>query len=99
MRKKPKVLITDGVHQNLLDGLTKAGFSCDYYPKISLENVLDIIADYQGIVINSKIIVDSFFLNKAVQLKFIGRLGSGLEIIDLDYAQQKNIKVDNTWRI
>lgn len=93
MEQRPKVLITDGVHPLLLEGLTTAGYDCDYFPKTTLAHVLQIIEDYQGIIINSKILVDRAFLDKAQQLQFIGRLGSGLEIIDLDYADQKGVRV------
>lgn len=93
MNQQAKVLISDDVHQLLIDGLTQAGYSCDYRPAISLKEVLAIIHEYQGIIINSKILVDRTFLDKAVQLKFVARLGSGLEIIDLDYAQEKKILV------
>lgn len=88
-----RVLITDGVHRVLIEGLTTAGYYCDYMPSISLEEVRAIIPQYQGIIINSKITVDRSFLDKATQLKFIGRLGSGLEIIDLEYAQIKKVAV------
>lgn len=91
--EEPKVLITDGVHNLLIEGLTVAGYRCDYMPSISLEEVRAMIHHYQGIIINSKITVDRSFLDKATQLKFIGRLGSGLEIIDLDYAKIKNVAV------
>lgn len=93
VNKTPKVLITDAVHLLLMEGLEKAGYSCDYMPSISLEEVRAIIDQYIGIIINSKITVDRMFLDKAVQLQFIGRLGSGLEIIDLEYAHQKNVAV------
>lgn len=93
MPELPKLLITDAVDPLLIEGLTKAGYQCDYQPKISLTEVLKIIAAYQGIVINSKIIVDQKFLDTAEQLQFIARLGSGLEIIDLEYAAQKGILV------
>lgn len=93
MTQQNKVLITDDVHQLLIDGLNSAGYHCDYHPEISLEKVLTIIHNYEGIIINSKIIVDRIFLDNAVQLKFVARLGSGLEIIDLDYAQQKQVAV------
>lgn len=93
MLELPKLLITDAVDPLLIEGLTKAGYECDYQPKISLSEVLKIIAAYQGIVINSKIIVDQRFLDAAKQLQFIARLGSGLEIIDLEYATQKGVLV------
>jgi D-3-phosphoglycerate dehydrogenase len=90
---EPRVLITDGVHRLLIEGLTAAGYYCDYKPSISLEDVRAIIPQYEGIIINSKITVDRSFLDKATQLKFIGRLGSGLEIIDLEYAKIKKVAV------
>mgnify|MGYP000079147837 CR=1 FL=1 len=92
-KEQAKVLITDGVHSLLIEGLTAAGYYCDYMPSISLEDVRAIIHQYQGIIINSKITVDRSFLDKATQLKFIGRLGSGLEIIDLEYAKTKQVAV------
>jgi D-3-phosphoglycerate dehydrogenase len=92
-KEQARVLITDGVHPLLIEGLTAAGYYCDYMPSISLEEVRAIIQNYQGIIINSKITVDRSFLDKATQLKFIGRLGSGLEIIDLEYAKIKQVAV------
>ena len=92
-KEQAKVLITDGVHPLLIEGLTAAGYYCDYMPSISLEEVRAIISQYQGIIINSKITVDRSFLDQAIQLKFIGRLGSGLEIIDLEYAKVKQVAV------
>lgn len=89
----PRVLVTDAVHPLLLEGLEAMGYVCDYEPKISLEAVRQKIAPYVGLIINSKILVDRSFLDEAVQLKFIGRLGSGLEIIDLEYAQVRGVAV------
>ncbi len=88
-----KILITDGVHPMLLEGFQEMGFEVDYHPKISLAKVHDMIAPYEGMIINSKIICDIELLDKAKQLKFIGRLGSGMEIIDQVYAAQKGIAV------
>ena len=91
-----KALVTDNVHEVLLDDLKLAGYDCTYLPKIEQKEVEAIIEDYEILIINSKINVDKTFIDKATQLKFIGRLGSGLEIIDLDYAKSKNIKVYNS---
>ena len=93
MWKVKKILITDYSHYLLQAGLEKANFICDYQPEISYEQTLAIVADYEGIIINSKILVDNFFLDKAKKLQFVARLGSGLEIIDLDYAQEKNLQI------
>lgn len=88
-----KVLITDGVHPLLQEGLEAAGYSCDYHPKISLEEVHERIIPYSGLIINSKIIVDKAMLDKADKLEFVARLGSGMEIVDQVYAAQKGVAV------
>ncbi len=88
-----KALITDGVDPLLIKGLEGLGFDCDYHPKISLAQTTSMIEPYEGLIINSKIKVDKHFLDKAKHLKFIGRLGSGMEIIDQNYAAQKGVAV------
>ena len=88
-----KVLITDSVHPLLIKGLENVGFECDYQPDISLNEVRKIIGAYHGLIINSKILADRSMLDDSKQLRFIGRLGSGMEIIDTSYAASKKIAV------
>ena len=88
-----KVLVTDGVDPLLIEGLERDGFVCDYFPSISLEEVRNIIAPYEGLIVNSKILVDRFLLDKGQNLRFVGRLGSGMEIIDQEYAAKRNVAV------
>ncbi len=88
-----KVLITDDVHPLLIQNFKDLAYIVDYYPDISLEEVKQIIPEYEGLIVNSKIIVDKAFIDQAKQLKFIGRLGSGMEIIDQPYAKLKGIGV------
>ena len=88
-----KVLVTDGVDPILIEGLEADGFECDYHPAISLEEVRKIIEPYEGLIVNSKILVDRFLLDKAKKLRFVGRLGSGMEIIDQVYAAEKGVAV------
>jgi D-3-phosphoglycerate dehydrogenase len=88
-----KVLVTDGVHPLLIEGLEADGFYCDYQPDISLDSVRDIIRDFEGLIVNSKILVDRLLLDKASKLRFVGRLGSGMEIIDQEYAAIKGVAV------
>lgn len=89
----PRVLVTDNVHPLLLEGLTDAGYTCTYLPKIDLPTTRQLVANYEGLVINSKTLVDRSFLEAAPHLKFIARLGSGLEIIDLEAAQDYQVEV------
>lgn len=91
-----KILITDLADTLLADGLTKAGYHCDYRPEISYQEALNIIQDYVGVVINSKILVNKDFLARARNLRFVARLGSGLEIIDLPAAAAAGVAVHSS---
>lgn len=93
---RKRILITDKVHPVLINGLKNKGCQVDY--DTSLDNlILDkIIHLYDGIIINSKIIMDKDRIDRGKGLQFIGRLGSGLEIIDIDHASEKLIKVYNS---
>ncbi len=91
-----KILITDGVHKTLPDGLEKAGFEIDYYPKIALEKVITMVGPYSGLVINSKIRVDARLLDEAPHLEFVARLGSGMEIIHQEETAKRGVAVFNS---
>ena len=91
-----KVLITDGVHDILPASLKEMGYEVHYDQSIPRTRVLEIIQDYEGIIVNSRMFMDVDMMDRAVQLKFIGRLGSGLDIIDLPYAEKKGIAVINS---
>ncbi len=94
--KNMKILITDFVHELLIDGLKANNFEVTYSPEIKLEETKKIIKDYCVVVINTKTVMDKDMIDKAKNLKLIVRLGSGLDIIDLNYAKKKNIIVKNT---
>ncbi len=91
-----KALITDRVHQRLIEGLEEMGYNVDYEPTIALNGVHELIESYEGIVINSKVKMYKELIDKSVNLKWIARLGSGLEIIDIPYAESKGIAVMNS---
>ena len=88
---KPKVIITAYAHPCLQEELIQRGFDVDVREKIGYDELLDQIHLYHGLVVTTRIKVDQQLLDAATQLKWIGRLGSGMEIIDVDYAVQKNI--------
>lgn len=87
------VLITDDCHPLLIDGLTRLGYECRFLPDITLEETRRVIGDYEGLIINSKILVDRDLLDAAPHLRFVGRLGSGMEIVDQAYAAQRGVAV------
>jgi len=86
-----RILIVDLIHEVLVEKLENAGFKCLYNPEISGEEIINTIQNYEGLVIRSKIKLTKEILQKAVKLKFIGRVGAGLESIDLDYCKENNI--------
>ena len=90
-----KVLITDKVHQLLPNALIKKGWDVDYKTSITLDEVHDSIHDYDGIIINSKILMDRTLIDKGKKLTFVARLGSGMEIVDITNARSRGIRVIN----
>ncbi len=88
-----KILHLDKNHPLLIEQLTAVGFENDenyYAPKDAIEQI---IHQYDGIVLRSRFKIDKAFLDAATNLKFIGRVGAGLENIDCEYAEQKGIKL------
>ncbi len=86
-----KILHLDSNHRVLLDQLADAGYNNDEDYESSKIEIESKIKDYIGIVIRSRFKIDKQFIDKAVNLKFIARVGAGLENIDCDYAKSKNI--------
>ena len=80
-----KVLFIDTNHPLLIEGLRKLGFICDEDYSSSKSEIEKQIHFYDGLIIRSRFSIDKTFLEKASQLKFIGRVGAGLENIDIDY--------------
>ena len=91
-----KILITDYVHDLLIEKLKSHGYDFDYMPDITLPGVKSVIKRYCAVVINTKTRMDKEMLKLADSLKLIVRLGSGLDIVDLDYAAEKGIVVERT---
>ncbi|MCH8330468.1 MAG: hypothetical protein IH946_03660 [Bacteroidetes bacterium] len=86
-----KVLITDDMHETFVDSLVKMGFECNYKPDIEQHDVMNIIADYMGLIISSHIKVDAELIDRANKLLFVGRAGSGMESIDVEYLDKKGV--------
>ncbi len=91
-----KILITDKVHPAIIEGLHANGWIVDYDTTVENSKLDDILNQYTGIIINSKIIMHRTRIERGTKLQFIGRLGSGLEIIDVKHAAEKNIMVYNS---
>ena len=89
-----KILHLDTTHPFLGKELEKIGFT-NYYDFKTIKSELK-ISDFFGIIIRSRISIDKNFIDKCKNLKFIARIGSGIENIDVDYAKQKGIQVIST---
>ena len=88
-----KILHIDSNHNILLEMLEKAGFVNETDFTSSKEEIENKIRNYDGIIIRSRFKIDKTFLDKAENLKFIARVGVGLESIDCEYATPKNIEL------
>lgn len=86
-----KVLFINSTNKALVEILEANNFNCDYKPDISKSEIHNEIGNYEGVVTRSKITFDKELLDKATELKFIGRVGAGMENIDIEYAESKGI--------
>ncbi|MCP4520891.1 MAG: phosphoglycerate dehydrogenase [Cytophagales bacterium] len=90
-----KVLIVDEMHECILPLLEKQGHEVNYVPTITKDEVLEIIEEYEGIVVRSKLSFDKHFFQQAKKLKFIARAGAGLDQIDLEEVERRKIQLFN----
>lgn len=88
-----KVLLLDKNHPLLQEGLEKLGYQCDIDYSSSKSEVETKMREYVGIVLRSRFKIDSKFIDSSPNLRFIARVGAGLESINREYASQKGIQL------
>jgi D-3-phosphoglycerate dehydrogenase / 2-oxoglutarate reductase len=88
-----RVAFLDTVHPLIAEQFSKHNWQCDFLYSSTKDQLKNIVHQYDGIILRSRIKMDADFLKHATQLKFIGRPGAGLENIDLAFCEQKNIQV------
>ncbi|MCX8169898.1 MAG: hydroxyacid dehydrogenase, partial [Candidatus Methanomethyliaceae archaeon] len=91
-----KILIADEVHEECSEKLKKAGFEVEEKPNITNEDLKKIINNYDILIVRGRIKVTRDIIENATNLKLIGRVGVGLDNIDVEAAERRGIKVINT---
>lgn len=96
MQNSGDVLFIDSAHPSLAEALTKIGYRCIFEPDISVEGLIKMMPVLSGIIVRSRFRIDKHILQHAVRLRFVGRVGSGMENIDVAYAESKGIACLNS---
>jgi D-3-phosphoglycerate dehydrogenase len=91
-----KIIITAPVHYYLIEQLTKQGYEVANHPAITYDELIPIIHDAHGLIVTTRIKIDAAMLDASSSLNWIGRLGSGVELIDESRAAQKGVHLIST---
>lgn len=90
------ILIIDSFPQNFLDSLREMPVRVKYIPQTHREEVMELIPEYEVLILNSKVNVDRALADKAQRLKLVIRAGVGMDHIDEEYLKSKGIQAVNT---
>jgi len=88
-----KILHLDENHELLKNELSNLGFENCFDFDSSKKEIENKLEKYHGIILRSRITIDNIFLDKGINLKFIARVGSGTENIDIVHAKKRHIKI------
>jgi D-3-phosphoglycerate dehydrogenase len=88
-----KCLVIDSMHESLFPMLSEIGWKVSYRPEITREEIKKVHVGYEGLIVRSKTIINADLLGDNPTIKFIGRAGAGVDNLDLDFLEKKNIQV------
>lgn len=91
-----KIIITAPVHEVLTETFLRQGYDVGYHPAVTYDELKALVPDAEGLVVTTRTKIDKALLDAANALKWIGRLGSGMELIDEAYASQRGIRLIST---
>ncbi len=95
MQASGRVLVCDSIDQAGIDSMKRSGLAVDYKPEIKPAELVSSVKDYDVIIVRSRTKVTKEVIDAAARAKIIARVGVGLDNIDVNAAESRNIRVIN----
>ena len=92
---KPRCLVVDKMHPSITNLLKDIGVEPDYRPDVTRDEIIEIIKEYEGLIIRSKTKVDELLISNAEKLRFVGRAGAGIDNLDEQALKKAGIEILN----